>query len=311
MTNRAHTANPDGPVLVVTNERDFAADVVVARLQASGYPVERLNTETDLQVVWRPDEPPLAARYSAVWLRQFLADPTPQDSVNDVDDFLVTREQWRTWLTDLAEHAPTRWMNPLWSARRAENKLIQLRTAVSVGLRVPATIVTNSRDEAAAHQAKVGRSIVKALASAFFPFSDSGFMFTRPLDEALALDATNWTQQPVIVQAAIHPRTDIRIFIIGTDFAAAARTEVDAVDWRTRSGEAEWERCEPPEDILERCRNYLSAFDLVYGAFDFAFDGDTWWFLECNQAGEFAFADRPLELGVAEAITTWLCGGPR
>jgi hypothetical protein len=47
-----------------------------------------------------------------------------------VDDFLVAREQWRAWLTDLAESPDTRWLNPLWAARSAENKLVQMRVAL-------------------------------------------------------------------------------------------------------------------------------------------------------------------------------------
>jgi hypothetical protein len=38
--------------------------------------------------------------------------------------------EWRAWLTDLAESPDTRWLNPLWAARSAENKLVQMRVAL-------------------------------------------------------------------------------------------------------------------------------------------------------------------------------------
>jgi hypothetical protein len=56
--------------------------------------------------------------------------PPPQTPWPAVDDFLVAREQWRAWLTDLAESPDTRWLNPLWAARSAENKLVQMRVAL-------------------------------------------------------------------------------------------------------------------------------------------------------------------------------------
>lgn len=299
----------DAPILIVTNERDFAADIVIQRILSRGQEVERWNTETLRQVSWHPEQPPSTRRASAVWLRQFLAEPTITETVTEVDDFLVAREQWRTWLTDLSE-APVPWMNPLWAARRAENKLIQLRTTVEVGLSVPATIVTNSRDEAARHQSEVGSCIVKSVAAAYFPFSTSSFMFTRPLDEALDLGSDDWAAQPVIVQKQIQPRIDVRVFVVGS-FSAAASALVDDVDWRTNSADAVWDRFDAPDGLIDLCRAYLESFGLVYGAFDFAFDGNTCWFLECNQAGEFAFVDRPLRLGVGDAIAAWLCGDRR
>lgn len=293
------------PVLVVTNERDFAADLVIDRIRRGGGTVERWNTETPPVVEWRPEGASVAA--SAVWLRQYLPEPTRAGSVKEVDDFLVVREQWRAWLTDLAE-TDARWMNPLWAARRAENKLIQLRTAANLGFCVPPTVVTNDRAVAEKHEAEVGPCIVKAVSAAYFPFSTSAFMFTRPLAEALVLGDDDWAAQPVIVQQAVAPRVDVRVFIVG-DHASAAATTTGGSDWRLFAGENTWNRLEAPAELVERCRAFNAELGLAYSAFDFAFDGSTCWFLECNQAGEFAFIDRPLELGVTDAIASWLTGG--
>lgn len=299
------------PVLILTNHRDFAADTVIRCLAQRGVPVERWNAEDERVVTWRPEGEQLRPRPRAVWLRQFLPEPAMARTVGEVDDFLVAREQWRAWLTDLAEHAGPRWMNDLWTSRRAENKLVQLRAARGCGLDVPPTLLTNSRVEALRHRDTVGPCVVKSVASAYFPFSDSSFMFTVELTDAAELTHADWATQPVLVQKAIRKSEDVRVFVVG-DFTAAASTRVDVTDWRTTSGEAEWTRREPPPRVIESCRAYLRSMGLAYGAFDFAVDdASDWWFLECNQAGEFAFADRPLGLGVAEAIAGWLAGEDR
>lgn len=309
MTRLREASKLDHPVLIITNERDFAADLVIERLNRSGYPVERWNTETRPNVLWRPNQPPQTSTTSAVWLRHHLPEPSLSHSVEAVDDFLVLREQWRTWLTDLSD-AGARWMNPLWESRRAENKLVQLRTAVACGFDVPPTIVTNDKTAAQEHQALVGTCVIKALASAYFAFSSSAFMFTRPLNDALDFDVDDWIEQPVIVQKAIRPRTDIRLFLVG-DHASAAAAVVQGPDWRLQSAEATWTAVQPPHELIERCRAFNSSLGLAYNAFDFAYDGEAYWFLEANQAGEFAFLDRPLELGVADAIAHWLVAGSR
>jgi hypothetical protein len=50
----------------------------------------------------------------------------------------------------------------------------------------------------------------------------------------------------------------------------------------------------------------MAALGLRYAAFDFVDDGERAWFLEANQAGEWTFIDRPLRLGIAEALTSML-----
>lgn len=296
--------NHSTKVLIITNERDFAADLVVKRLLDDGVEVDRWNTGDPSPLTWRPDEPSSTDMYSSVWLRQYLREPPRAASVSEIDDFLVTREQWRAWLTDLAE-GDARWMNPLWAARRAENKLVQLRLATRVGMKVPPTVVTTSRQIAEQHQQAVGPCIVKAVSSAYFAFSDSAFMFTRDLADALDLDLPDWVCQPVVVQRRIDPRVDVRVFVVG-DYVVAAGTVVEGDDWRLRSELAVWVPFELGEAHRVQCLSLARHLGIAYGAMDFAFDGEELWFLECNQAGEFAFVDRPLQLGIDRAIAGWL-----
>lgn len=303
------SSEPEAPVLILTNQRDFAADRVIRRLGVLGVPVERWNAEDERLVAWRPEELPLVSRPRAVWLRQFLPEPANTDRVSEVDEFLVAREQWRAWLSDLAEQEGPRWLNPLWASRRAENKLGQLRIARACALDVPPTVLTNSRSEAFRHQSEVGRCIVKSVASAYFPFSDSAFMFTVDLAATAELPDADWAVQPVLVQKAIAKKADVRVFLL-PGLATAVATHVAVTDWRTVSGDAEWKPYDLPATIAVSCRTYLGQLGLVYGAFDFVVDGeDHWWFLECNQAGEFSFADRPLNLGIGDTIAAWLAEG--
>lgn len=299
------------PVLILTNQRDFAADRVIRCLQDLDVPVERWNAEDQRVVSWRPEQVKFDRPPRTVWLRQFLPEPTVMGNVREVDDFLVAREQWRTWLSDLAEDPAPRWMNPLWTSRRAENKLIQLRVARECGLEAPATLMTNNRALALRHQDAVGPCVVKSVASAYFPFSDSSFMFTVDLDDAAHLPEDEWSAQPLLVQKTVIKGADVRVFMVG-DFAAAVSTHVYATDWRTTGSDAKWELQDIPPRIVDSCLHYLKSLGLVYGAFDFVVDPTSqWWFLECNQAGEFSFADRPLNLGVSDAIAAWLAAEPR
>lgn len=296
-------------VLILSNDRDFAADRVVDVLIREGHTVDRFHVGRDesptFDVAWHADEGPVSARYDAVWLRQFLPEVENGLDLLEVDDQLVRREQWRTWLTDLAETPDARWMNPLWASRRAENKLVQLRQAQGQGLSVPATLVTNSREAAAKHAEAVGPCVVKTVTAAFHGLSDLSFVFTRPLEVAMAGTAHDWASQPLMVQKEVTPRRDVRVFVVD-GFVMAAATQVDGTDWRTSAGEAQWVPYSLTPSMELACASYVSSLGLVYGALDFADDGEVLWFLECNQAGEFVFLDVPLDLGVAKGIADWL-----
>jgi glutathione synthase/RimK-type ligase-like ATP-grasp enzyme len=297
-------------ILVLTNERDFAADLVIEKLTAMHCAVRRLNAETlpGSAPPWSPHTDDSAP--NVVWLRQALPMPTPRATVVQLDEDLVTADQWRSYLS-VFDHPESRWMNPLWAGRAAEDKLRQLRVAVSVGLSVPPTIVTNSRETAAAFKRTHGRCVIKTLRAGYFARSDQAFMFTRELDDAvLTAPAAEWETQPVVVQRRVRDRRDIRCFVVADTLVAAAiaRAPGDVDDWRTVARDVEWEPAVLDERLRAACVSYAQALGLAYCALDLAADESDVWFLEGNQAGEFAFVDRPLELGVADAIASFLAG---
>jgi glutathione synthase/RimK-type ligase-like ATP-grasp enzyme len=57
-----------------------------------------------------------------------------------------------------------------------------------------------------------------------------------------------------------------------------------------------------PEPLAALCLRYLHALGLEYAAFDFVREGEAVWFLEANQAGEWAFIDRAADLGIADSL---------
>jgi glutathione synthase/RimK-type ligase-like ATP-grasp enzyme len=194
-------------------------------------------------------------------------------------------------------------MNDLWAARRAENKVEQLRLAHSIGFDVPETIVTNSLTEALS----LGDSaslIVKSIASAYFELTDEAFVYTRKLDSNVVEEAVRWNAQPLVVQRMIDG-LDVRVIMV-EDQGFGAYCKACRTDWRLAPGSVEWRPWIIPQDLTQLCRSYMGKFGLRFAAFDFIFDGRKAWFLEANQAGEWAFIDRPLSLGIAEAIASSL-----
>jgi glutathione synthase/RimK-type ligase-like ATP-grasp enzyme len=221
---------------------------------------------------------------------------------SDIDTLLVTRAQWRAWLSTL-HTTETPWINDIWPARRAENKIEQLRVARRLGFTVPRTLVTNSPSEARAF-AQVQPAVVKSLSSGYFEFSGHAFVYTHELTDDILSQEADWLKQPVIVQQRISG-LDVRVVVVG-DECFGARCSSGVLDWRTASRTAQWEPCAVSPALTRLCRSYLREFGLHYCAFDFvAFDGD-YWFLEANQAGEWSFLERSLNLGIADCLVLYL-----
>lgn len=292
-------------VAILTNERDFAADVVVRRLHEFGVEVHRINYEAARTTEVQPWSPSTSNRAdepnpSVVWWRQFETDESPS-TLQDVDDLLVERAQWRAWVATLASSSST-WMNDLWAARRAENKVEQLRVARSVGFDVPLTLITNDRSRAIEFEQAVGSAVVKTLASAYFSFSDKSFVFTEHLDRADALPVDAWHAAPVVIQQLIEGGLDARVVsLAGRCFAGRCRSR--GLDWRKTPFDPElWEPWDPPEQIVHACESYRARLGLEFAAFDFMITSESIFFLEANQAGEWLFLDRALDLGIGHAI---------
>ena len=193
-------------------------------------------------------------------------------------------------------------MNPLWAARRAENKVEQLRVAAHVGFRVPDTLITNDPGEADAFRLSAP-AVVKTIAGSNYEMSGHGFVYTHDADEVLA-PADLWLRQPVTVQTRVDG-AHIRVVVVGEDVFAAS-CESDTLDWRLQETPSPWRRWDAPSAISDCCRQMLRVLGLHYGAFDFVDDGTTVWFLELNQAGEWAFLERPLGLGISQAVAEHL-----
>jgi len=292
---------------VLTNERDFAADFVVEQLTTLGALVQRINVESvhsRSATTWSPDAELNDETPTAVWWRQFEVESRP-GTLWEADEQLVDKAQWRAWLATL--HQPgTAWMNDLWAARRAENKVEQLRVGKRVGFTIPRTIVTTDATEAAAFRSAVGKAVVKTLSAGYFALSDQAFVFTEQLDDAILFDDDAWRSAPLVVQELLDGALDARVVSLGRE-CFGAQCNSKGVDWRKTPFDPElWSRWDVPITLARACEDYRNALGLEFAAFDFMIHRDAVYFLEANQAGEWMFLDRTLDLGVGMAIANRL-----
>lgn len=306
-------------VLLLTNELDVGSDLVVRVLRERQVAFLRINTErmSERSFSW------IGGKFSvktprglmelddvrAVWLRQPVW-PTFEGTIAEAE---VLQNQWRAAVRGLAALGAS-WMNPVDAGLAAESKILQLATAIRVGLDVPATCVSNDldlvRSFADAHQ---GRVVVKAIDA---PLIDDGttsrFVFTSRLDLAMLAGRDNLESVPMIFQEEIADKRDVRILVVdGEAFAFAIDADPGEVDWRRIGREAVITHIAAPPDVISNCQSFLAALGLRYGAFDFAVNADRYAFLECNQNGEWGWLQRATGAPVAGTIASALTRMPQ
>ncbi|MDY0815728.1 hypothetical protein [Kitasatospora purpeofusca] len=110
------------------------------------------------------------------------------------------------------------------------------------------------------------------------------------------------TACPHMFQARIPKVFDSRVTAVG-DRLFGSRIDSPDLDWRYRQDRMHCSPIDVPSSIAESVARYLAAFQLTFGAFDFAVTADgTWHFLECNPNGQWAWQPTGTTHRIAHAI---------
>ncbi|WP_351227412.1 ATP-grasp ribosomal peptide maturase [Streptomyces sp. NPDC002133] len=305
--------------LILTCRQDVTADMVVAKLHERGVPLVRLDP-ADV-----PGEAALSAEYVHGDFYGHLSMDGRLLSMGALRSIWVRRpgepaahapepSEWLTAETEQALYgmlysATARWMNHPSVSTQARCKPWQLSMAHRSGFAVPPTVITTFPRVARQFAAQYRDIVVKSASGP--PVGDPPVALpTTRIDQDT--DFSGVAAGPTLLQQYIPKRADIRLTSVGSRlFAARKLSAADQVDGRYGSTGHGWEPAEIPGRIDRAVREYTSLAGLAYAAFDFAEDAEgVWWFLECNQGGQFGFIELETGQPIAEAVAAWLAAGP-
>ncbi|GAA4477658.1 hypothetical protein GCM10023094_20270 [Rhodococcus olei] len=320
-------------VLVLTQTRDPHADAVTQRLRAAGTRV----------TVFDPAEFPSAATLSlsltpagqarrtltrggtrvdldavdAVWFRR-PQDPRAHDEITDPAVREYVEQECEVFAAALWDDLDALAVpGTRADIRAAGHKQVQLRLAGRLGFELPPTLVTTDPDEFLdfwdEHE---GRVITKPLQRSWLLRGDDGF--ARMAEPATTVDvaaADAMRLCPLIVQAYVPKRVELRVTVVGTRvFAAEIHSQESnhtRLDWRcydpatTRHGIHRL-----PDDVARRCLLLVAELGLRYGAVDLILTPDgRYVFLEINPSGQWLWIEDATGLPISDAIADLLRSG--
>lgn len=317
----------ENQVLIITNQEDITTDFIVLELKRRGIPYFRLNTETIAQsrIEFDPSSGKDSFKLSfadkridlksvgAAYYRRPGA-PTPLiDPIHD-SAYYYCETEWNSLLKALYSLIDDKWLNSPINIQKAENKPLQLLTAATLGFKIPETRITNHLEYAKSINSF--SVIGKPLKNSLIEGNDSpGIIFTSELNMQV-LNDMEVALSPVIFQAQIDKKFDVRVTVVGEKVFSAAihsqSNESSKVDWRASQNEIlEHTAIIIPDRIQSLCKQITQRFGLKFSAIDLIQDtNDDWWFLEINPNGQWAWIECRTDLPITSAIVDeleWQC----
>jgi hypothetical protein len=231
-----------------------------------------------------------------VWWRRCHGRPTVPDAVTDPQMRKLVVKDNRAGLRGLLMAGFTgAWISDPYATERAQNKILQLSVARSVGLTVPRTLI--STDPSAVREftrAHGGTVIAKTLTGLLGTSLEAGRVSLDSLDndDEIAVSATVYQEE--------IPGTDhLRVMVFGEKVHTA----------RIRSGELDWRLANDMEvePIGDQLREVTTRLGLRMGVFDVKLrPGGEPVFLEVNPQGQFLFVEGMSDMPLGEAFAAFI-----
>lgn len=209
------------------------------------------------------------------------------------------------------------WVNPPANAERAERKIVQLATARSVGLKLPATLISNDQDRIRAFVRDTPQTIVKPTTIMSWDTGDQWIgMTTTRISEDDLWDPVAVEACPMIYQAEVPKKREYRIVVFGAEIVCV---EIDSqavagaeLDWReVKHRQLMMRQVALPEVLRESITRFMAEMGLVHGSFDFILGADDeLYFLEINQQGQFLWLEEVVpDLNLLGVMCEFLVSG--
>lgn len=218
------------------------------------------------------------------------------------------REEARFGLGGVLASLPgAHYMNHPWRNRDAEYKPAQLATAAHCGFDIPPTLLTNDENAAREFAREHAPVIYKPLRNTDYQGAD-GRALTVWVEEVNPADLNAGVAQTMhLFQKRVPSVADLRVTAVGEEIFTVQIDGAPGMDWRRHYDSLSYALIDTPPHLIKSIRQYLDAFGLVFGAFDFGVDSDgRIWLYECNPNGQFAWFPDPITERIVTAVADQL-----
>lgn len=297
-------------ILILGNSTDAHAEHLNHALTQAGATVNYLDTSlfpTKLRISWQPGSQigkltlptgcqlSLQDIYSVFW-RNFTGVYVPP--LNDANHYKIAYNDTESTMRSLLQICPARWVNSWQAYQFHKEKPLQLHTVNQIGVKIPATLISNDPqaviDFVAAHQKVIFKPVY---GGAYAQFVTETHLEPQRLNLALSVS-------PVTIQKYI-PGTNIRTYVINNAIYSA-EIRSTSMDFR-EDLQAELIPVNLPESIQNKCLQITRALLLEWTAIDWRLTPDgEYIFLEANPSPMFIHFERQTKYPITQDLVTLL-----
>jgi len=210
-------------------------------------------------------------------------------------------------------HDTALWVNPLPSLHRARIKLQQLQLAKKLGFNIPATIVTNSKEDVKNFIKNVKQICMKSLDAPSF-ISDGYIypLYTKIVSKSYIIENIESVEvSPVLLQEYIDKKYDIRVVIIGDKIFAVeihSQEHPDSiVDFRGAISEITHKAHKLPKEIEEKLLQFVKYQKLNYSSLDLILSkNNKYYFVENNPNGQWLWLELQANIDIMKHYANFL-----
>lgn len=317
-------------VLVLTQQLDAHADLVIAELNQREVPVMRFDTADFPQratLVARNTrgswEGTLETSDRSLELGQIASilyrRPTPFEldpSLSPSGQQFASAEA-RMAIGGLLRSAKCAWINHPEKIVSADYKPWQLQIASDCGLEVPTSLITNEPTAVFEFfEHCQGQLIYKTLSGGLI-MSESGeavsIYTNRVTLDDLRMESERVRATACLFQELVPKKVELRITIVGTRVFCAELSYRDpaaaALDWRTAYHNIHYRVYDLPEAISRKCLTFVHRLGLSFAALDLIVTpDDRYVLLEANACGQWGWIQNATGLPICEALVDLLVG---
>lgn len=303
-------------ILIITHKEDFTADFVIEKLNNKGIEYFRLNCEdidkekyifqgsNNFDFIVNNIE-----SFNSVWFRRTRLPVI--ESENEAEKFYILSDYDSLFENIFHLINAKKWLSHPKHVYEAENKIFQIKTAQSIGFRVPDSLITNSHSKLISFFDKHKNNIIiKPIRQGRIKQKD-GFktIFTNKIDLAKIKKIRDFDLTPCIFQEYVEKEYEIRVTVIGEKvFSAKVNSqakEKTKIDWRKEK--IPFEPYKLPSSISDKCLEITKKLNLSFSAIDLIKrpDGE-YVFLENNPNGQWAWLEMEAGLKISDEIINFL-----
>ena len=314
-------------IFIITSKPDPHPSPVIRLLNERKIPFFRLNTEalmTDYDFTWVCDNSHEeiviqnitngqivhGSQIKSVWWRR----PTPPSesrftTVLPVNSFNMIEA--KTFYKFLIYYLSDRYsVGSVIRDRYASSKMVQLRLAAKLAMRVPVTCITNTMEGVVNLAKQYPEVLLKPLgAGAIWGNKDQVYEFYAKKvcsSEIESMPEESFSQTVNFCENYVPKDYEVRVTVIGPHIFAC---RLDSQKQKENEGKIDWrqgydfglkhEMIKMPDKVETFCQRFLRELGINFGCFDFIVrpDGE-YVFLECNPNGQWGWIEE--ELGITD-----------